>query len=102
MKRTKLSRLTQQLRRLLGATPVAGIESPHWHVLDVSARLAFIAGEKNNKLPVIDLTNMQVLATYPAGKDPDVLAFDPGLKQLYVSAESENVTVFQESGSDLH
>jgi hypothetical protein len=31
---------------------------------------------------------MKVLATYPVGKDPDVLAFDTGLKLLYVSAES--------------
>jgi hypothetical protein len=67
----------------------------------VNARLAFVAGEENNKLALIDLTNMQVLATYPVGKDPDVLAFDPGLKQLYVSAESGNVTVFREKGKTL-
>jgi hypothetical protein len=42
----------------------------------VSAKLAFVAGEENNKLAVVDLTNMQVLATYPVGKDPDVLAFE--------------------------
>ncbi|HYM77237.1 MAG TPA: hypothetical protein VE377_14785 [Candidatus Dormibacteraeota bacterium] len=44
---------------------------------------------------------MQVLATYPVGKDPDVLAFDPGLKLLYVSAESGTVTVFRENGKAL-
>ena len=60
--------------------------------------MAFVASEDNNKLAVVDLTNMQVLATYPVGKDPDVLAFDPGLKRLYVSAESGNVTVFRENG----
>jgi hypothetical protein len=37
---------------------------------------------------LVDLANMKVLATYPVGKDPDVLAFDTGLKLLYVSAES--------------
>ena len=67
----------------------------------MNARLAFVAGEQNHKLALIDLTNMQVLATYPVGKDPDVLAFDPGLKQLYVSAESGNVTVFREKGKTL-
>jgi DNA-binding beta-propeller fold protein YncE len=56
---------------------------------------------KNNKLAIVDLTSMQVLATYPVGKHPDVLAFDPGLKLLYVSAESGNVTVFRESGKAL-
>jgi DNA-binding beta-propeller fold protein YncE len=67
----------------------------------VNARLAFVAGEENNKLALVDLTNMQVLATYPVGKDPDVLAFDPDLKRLYVSAESGNVTVFREKGKAL-
>jgi hypothetical protein len=42
---------------------VAGIESPHGIILDVATRLAFVAGEENNKLAVVDLTNMQVLAT---------------------------------------
>ncbi len=44
---------------------------------------------------------MKVLASHPVGEDPDVLAFDPGLKRLYVSAESEKVTVFRENGRDL-
>jgi DNA-binding beta-propeller fold protein YncE len=87
--------------KIIGRYPVAGIESPHGIALDVAARLAFVAGEDNHKLAVVDLTNMQALATYPVGKDPDVLAFDPGLKRLYVSAESGNVTVFRESGKAL-
>jgi DNA-binding beta-propeller fold protein YncE len=87
--------------KIIGRYPVAGIESPHGIALDVSARLAFVAGEENNKLAVVDLTSMQVLATYPVGKGPDVLAFDAGLKTLYVSAESGNVTVFRENGKAL-
>lgn len=87
--------------RIIGRHPVAGIESPHGIALDVTARLAFVAGQENNKLAVVDLTNMKVLATYPVGKDPDVLAFDTGLKLLYVSAESGNVTVFREDGKTL-
>ena len=87
--------------KIIGHYPVAGVESPHGIALDVSARLAFVAGEDNNKLAVVDLTNMKVLATYPVGKDPDVLAFDTGLKQLYVSAESGNVTVLREDGRTL-
>jgi len=87
--------------KIVGHYPVPGIESPHGIALDVSARLAFVAGEENNKLAVVDLTNMKVLARYPVGKDPDVLAFDTGLKQFYVSAESGNVTVFRENGKTL-
>ena len=44
---------------------------------------------------------MKVLATYSVGDDPDVLAFDPGLKWLYVSAESGQVTVFRVNGKSL-
>jgi DNA-binding beta-propeller fold protein YncE len=87
--------------KIVGHYPVTGIESPHGIALDLSARLAFVAGEENNKLALVDLTNMRVLATYPVGKDPDVLAFDTELKQLYVSAESGNVTVFRENGKSL-
>ena len=44
---------------------------------------------------------MKVLSTYQVGEDPDVLAYDPGLKRLYVSAESGTVTVFQSNGKSL-
>ena len=80
---------------------MTGIESPHGIALDVAERLAFVAGEENHKLAVVDLTTMKVLATHSVGEDPDVLAFDPGLKRLYVSAESGNVTVFREQGKTL-
>src|SRR5215471_12102475 len=87
--------------KIIGRYPVAGVEHPHGVSLDVSQRLAFVAGEENHQLAVVDLTNMKVLATYPVGEDPDVLAFDPGLKLLYVSAESGHVTVFREQGKTL-
>ena len=81
--------------------PVKGIEHPHGITLDVAARLAFIAGEGNSKVAVVDLTDMQVSAVYQVGKGPDVLAFDPDLKLLYVAAESGHVTVFREEGKAL-
>jgi hypothetical protein len=87
--------------KIIARYPVLGIESPHGIVLDPDSRLAFIAGEENNLLAVFDLVSMRVLAAYPVGKDPDVLAFDPGLKRVYVSAESGNVTVFREQGKSL-
>lgn len=44
---------------------------------------------------------MELLSVHAVGEDPDVLAFDPGLSRLYVSAESGTVTVLQESKHDL-
>jgi DNA-binding beta-propeller fold protein YncE len=87
--------------RIIGRYPMTGIEHPHGIALDAPGRLAFVAGEENHKLGVVDLTSMKVLATYPVGEDPDVLGFDPGLKRLYVSAESGNVTIFHEEGKTL-
>ena len=87
--------------QIIGHYPMTGIESPHGIALDQAGRLAFVAGEDNHMLAVVDLSTMKVLATHPVGKDPDVLAFDPGLKRLYVSAESGNVFVFREDGKTL-
>ena len=69
--------------------------------MDVANRLAFVAGAGNRTLAVFDLNNMKMLGTYPVGDDADVLAFDPSLKQLYVSAESGDVWVYRENGKTL-
>jgi DNA-binding beta-propeller fold protein YncE len=87
--------------QIIGHYPMTGIESPHGIALDQAGRLAFVAGEDNHMLAVVDLNTMKVLATHPVGEDPDVLAFDPGLKRLYVSAESGKVFVFRENGKTL-
>ena len=42
-----------------------------------------------------------MLATHPVGGGPDVLAFDPGWRRLYVAAESGVVAVFAEQGPTL-
>jgi DNA-binding beta-propeller fold protein YncE len=78
-----------------------GIDNPHGIALDTLDRLAFIAGEENHSLGVFDLTTMKLISVHEVGEDPDVLAFDPGLKRLYVSAESGTVSVLQEKGRDL-
>jgi DNA-binding beta-propeller fold protein YncE len=87
--------------KILGRYPLPGIKNPHGISLDIANRLAFIAGEENHSLAVFDLKSMKVLSTVQTGEDPDVLAFDPGLKRLYVSAESGTVSVFEESGREL-
>jgi DNA-binding beta-propeller fold protein YncE len=87
--------------KIVGRYPLDGIENPHGIALDEDEKLAFVAGEENHKLGVVDLTSRKVLAVHPVGEDPDVLAFDPGLKLLYVSAESGNVSVFKKQGKAL-
>lgn len=87
--------------KIVGRYSLPGIKNPHGIALDVASRRAFIAGEGNHSLAVFDLTAMKLLSIYQVGDDPDVLAFDPGLKRLYVSAESGTVSVFEERNQNL-
>jgi DNA-binding beta-propeller fold protein YncE len=87
--------------QIVSRIPLAGIKNPHGIALDTSGRIAFIAGEGNHSLAMVDLQTMKILFTYQVGEDPDVLAYDTGLKRLYVSAESGTVTVFQNQGKKL-
>ena len=86
---------------ITGHYPLPGIKEPHGIALDVEGRLAFVVGATNHTLAVVDLWTMKVLGTYPVGDDPDVLSFDPGVKQLYVSAQSGNVWVYKKDGKRL-
>jgi DNA-binding beta-propeller fold protein YncE len=87
--------------QIINRIPLAGIRNPHGISLDSAERKAFVAGEENHSLAMVDLKTMKVLSTYQVGEDPDVLAYDPGLKRLYVSAESGTVTIFQNQGESL-
>ena len=87
--------------QILSRIPLVGIKNPHGIALDTNDRIAFIAGEENHSLAMVDLRTMKVLFTYQVGEDPDVLAYDTGLKQLYVSSESGAVTIFQSHGKNL-
>ena len=96
-----LAIIDPETNRILRRVPLAGIENPHGIALDAPNRLAFVAGEENHTLAMVDLDSMKVLSTQRTGDDPDVLAYDPGLRRLYVSAESGQVTVFERNGSTL-
>ena len=87
--------------RIVSRVALSGCENPHGIALDVTNRIAFVACEENAKLFVVDLKAMKVIGSYPVGEDPDVLAFDPGLGILYVSAESGQVRIFREKGGKL-
>lgn len=86
---------------IVGRYPLPGVGEPHGVTLDLSHRLAFVAGQANHTLAVFDLTAKRIVETHPVGEDPDVLSFDPGLGLLYVSAESGTVSVFREQSGKL-
>jgi DNA-binding beta-propeller fold protein YncE len=87
--------------KIVAQYPVPGVREPHGVCLDSAHRMAFVAGQANHTLGVFDLTSKKILETHSVGEDPDVLAFDPELGLLYVSAESGTVSVFREWGRKL-
>lgn len=88
--------------KIVARYTVPGADHPHGFVLDEPGRLAFITGEGNAKLVVMDLRTMTVVATHSVGDDPDVLAWDPVWRRLYVAAESGVVNAFEAEGNALH
>jgi YVTN family beta-propeller protein len=90
-----------QTDKIVGSYPLAGCESAHGLLIDGVNRFAFAACEGNATLAMFDLTAKKLLAIYPVGDDPDVLAFDSNLKRLYVSAESGVLAIFDEKKNSL-
>ena len=88
--------------RLVGRYDLdADCETPHGFLVDALRRQAFVTCEDSATLLVVDLRTMAVTATYPVGDDPDVLAFDPGWRRLYVASESGIVSIFDEVEQSL-
>jgi DNA-binding beta-propeller fold protein YncE len=99
--KNELVTIDPEQAKITARTEMTGLEDPHGIALDVENRLAFVAGEGNNKLVVVDLNNMRVGPPTSVGKEPDVLAFDNGTNRLYVAAESGHVMVFHEANRTL-
>jgi DNA-binding beta-propeller fold protein YncE len=70
----------------------------HGLLVDSQHRIAFVACDQNATLLTLDLARMKFTGTFKVGGSPDVLAYDGGLRRLYVSAESGVVAVFAEKG----
>lgn len=81
--------------KVVGRYAPEGADHPHGMYVDSSSRLLFVANQGNATLQVIDLVAMQVKATLPVGGDPDVLAYDPGWRRLYVATETGGLWVYR-------
>jgi DNA-binding beta-propeller fold protein YncE len=99
--REELAEIDTSVDQVVGRYPLSGCKGSHGLLIDVEHRLAFAACEDNSKLVVFDLQSKKATATLTVGADPDVLAFDTGLHRLYVSAESGNITIFDERDRSL-
>lgn len=78
-----------------------GCKNNHGLYVDPAVHLAYIACTENDRLLVLDLDRMRVVQSATIGRDPDVLAFDPGLRVLYIASESGTVSLFRREGGTL-
>jgi len=99
--REELAEIDPNSDQLVARYPLTGCKGSHGLLIDSERRLAFAACEDNSKLVVFDLESKSATATLSVGADPDVLAFDSGLRRLYVSAESGIISIFDEHDRGL-
>jgi DNA-binding beta-propeller fold protein YncE len=71
-----------------------GCRGAHGVYVQAQTQQAFVACERNATVVTVDLAQRKQVAADSVGKNPDVLAYDPGNGWLYVAAESGIVTVF--------
>lgn len=96
--RDDLAEIDPLADKLIARHPLPGAKGNHGLLIDPAGRLAFIACEGNDKLLVLDMRTMQVVAAFAVGRNPDVLAFDDRLGLLYVASESGVVSLFKAKG----
>ena len=87
--------------RIVQRYDLPGSDHPHGFTIDEPDRLAFISCEGNAALIVLDLRTMKPIQQLKVPDDPDVLAWDPALRRLYVAAESGVLSVFWLDGAAL-
>lgn len=80
--------------QVVGRYRLDGAAHPHGMYADGPDRLLFVANEGNATVEVVDLAALRVTDIVQVGDDPDVLAFDPGPRRLYVATESGGVWVY--------
>jgi YVTN family beta-propeller protein len=76
--------------------PVGKCRGNHGMALDAEHRLAFLSCEENDLMTVFRLDTHQPIAFFPQAKGGDVIAFDAGLKRIYVACYVGAISVFQE------
>jgi DNA-binding beta-propeller fold protein YncE len=99
--RNELAAIDPMKDSVVARVPIPGIERPHGLLIDAAHRIAYVAGEANGRVGVLDLRSLRVVGTYPVGDEPDVLAMDPERHRLFVASESGVIAAFDALGDSL-
>ena len=82
--------------REIGEYPVGNCKANHGMALDTEHRLAFLSCEDNNLMTAFDLETHQPVVSLPMAEGGDVIAYDPGLRRIYVACFRGFISIFQE------
>lgn len=88
-------------RKVVTVWGLPDCEGPSGMAIDADGRQLFVVCSKNRKLLVFDLQTHEVVATVSVGLLSDSVAFDPGLKRLYVAGGAGQLTVISRT-ADSH
>lgn len=99
--RNQMVAIDPATNKIVARYDLPGSDGPHGFYIDAPRRRVFVSCEGNAKLLIVDMGAMKVTSVQTVGDGPDVLAFDSTLRRLYVSAESGNVTLFDEENGAL-
>jgi DNA-binding beta-propeller fold protein YncE len=80
-------------RKVVAVWGLPDCEGPSGMAIDADERQLFVVCSKNRKLLVFDLQTHEVVATVSVGLLSDSVAFDSGLKRLYVAGGAGQLTV---------
>jgi DNA-binding beta-propeller fold protein YncE len=97
--RDEIAVIDPRSNRIIKRVHVPNCVNDHGLLIDAPHRIAFVACDGNAKLLTLNLRTLSFTGTFDVGSSPDVLAYDPSLRRLYVSAESGVVAVFAETKS---
>ncbi|HEU5219977.1 MAG TPA: YncE family protein [Gemmatimonadales bacterium] len=79
----------------------AQADRPHGMYVDAPNRLLFVANQGNATVELVDLATLEVTSIARTGDDPDVLAFDPEWRRLYVATEGGGLWAYRVRGREL-
>jgi DNA-binding beta-propeller fold protein YncE len=78
--------------KLLGA--ISGLHGTHGVALDPDGKVGYISDGGANAVVVFDRSNFSIVATIPAGTNPDAILYEPATKSVWAfNGRSKNITV---------
>jgi len=86
--------------KVIATYPAGDCEFNHAMALDPAGRRAFLLCGGNNVLAIFDINAHRPIAYIPLPSGGDDIAFDPGLRRIYVACESGAIAVMQEDDAD--